>query len=118
MEQVTPRRLDEVTEDVFKAFDNLDAFAAMPRTEGASGTDASGKLTITLSGTGMTACTADERWVTQQTSAKLMNALSEALRAAKGKLATMTAKPEPAGGMDRLFAEAMALLNDPRKLAD
>jgi hypothetical protein len=116
VEDVNPRPLSDITEDMFKAFDNVQT--APPKTDGANGTDRTGKLAIGLSATGMTSCTVDERWAGDQTAARLMNALGEALASAKADLALKSAKPQPASGLDRLFAEAMALLNDPRKLAD
>lgn len=60
----------------------------------------------------------DEHWVAGQTAAQLMNALGQALTAAKEDLSEESQKPRPMSGVDRLFAEAMALLNDPRRLAD
>lgn len=88
----TPRPLAQITEDVLAAFD--DTARSSPRDDvSGTGSAAGGKLVITLSTTGLTSCTADGRWVAEQTAARLMNALSEAL------------------------AEAMALLSDPRRLA-
>lgn len=118
VEPVTPRPLGEVAEDMFAAFDRLDASAVVPSGEGATGTDDSGHLTITLSPTGMTSCVADDRWVAGQTAARLMNALSDALRSARTALAEAASEPTPTSGLDGLFAEAMALLNDPDKLID
>ena len=115
--EVTPRPLGQLTEDVLAAFDGVGDFAA-PRPGASTGSGGGGKLTITLSTTGLSSCTADPTWVDAQTSARLMNALSEALAEAKSKLdRTPPASPEPPG-MDRLLAEAMALLKDPRRLAD
>ncbi|MGH3754240.1 MAG: hypothetical protein ACRDRP_16405 [Pseudonocardiaceae bacterium] len=47
-----------------------------------------------------------------------MNALSAALSAAKQDLASTPASPAPASGLDRLLAEALALLNGARGLAE
>ncbi|CCH31517.1 hypothetical protein BN6_42300 [Saccharothrix espanaensis DSM 44229] len=116
--EVAPRPLGEVVEDALKAFDDVDAFAGLPTSGGATGADRSGKLTVTLSPTGLTSCTADERWVGAQSAASLMNALGEALAAARRGLADLPAPPASTGPLDRLFGEAMALLSDPRKLAD
>lgn len=115
---VTPRSLGQITEDVLAAFDDT-ARLSPPATPGGTGAAAGGKLVITLSPTGLTSCTADGRWVAEQTAARLMNALSEALAAAKADLDhhTRPAPERPSDGMDRLLAEAMALLTDPRKLA-
>jgi len=114
---VTPRPLGQITEDMLAAFDDT-ARLFPPATAGGTGAAAGGKLVITLSPTGLTSCTAEGRWVAQQTAARLMNALSEALAAAKADLNRRTQQaPGRADGMERLLAEAMALLTDPRRLA-
>lgn len=117
---VRPRPIGQITEDVLAAFDDTAQFVP-PTAAGGTGAAAGGKLVVTLSPTGLTSCTADGRWVAEQTAARLMNALSEAVTAAKadlGRRAPETAVPGSGAGMDRLLAEAMALLNDPRRLAD
>lgn len=116
VENVAPRPIGDIAEDVFKAFDNV--AAPPPKTNGASGTDQTGKLAVTLSAQGLTSCTVDERWAADQTAARLMNALGQALAAAKEDLSRNSQNPQPLSGVDRLFAETMALLNDPRRLAD
>ncbi|MCE7001635.1 hypothetical protein LWC34_02085 [Kibdelosporangium philippinense] len=118
VEEVNPRPIGDIAEDMFKAFDTVDALAAVPKSDGASGTDRTGKITISLSSSGLTSCTVDEHWAARQTAAQLMNALSQALTAAKEDLSRKSQKPQPMSGVDRLFAEAMALLHDPRRLAD
>jgi hypothetical protein len=118
---VTPRSLDQITEDMLAAFDDTARFSPPPTHLSSAGTGAAagGKLVITLSPAGLTSCTADGRWVIEQTAARLMNALSEALAAAKADLdrPTPQALGRPGNGMDRLLAEAMTLLTDPRRLA-
>jgi hypothetical protein len=116
VEHVVPRSIGDIAEDVFKAFDNV--AAPPPNTSGASGTDQTGKLVISLTAQGLTSCTVDERWVAEQTAARLMNALGQALAAAKEDLARASQDPQPLSGVDRFFAETMALLNDPQRLAD
>ncbi len=113
-----PRPIGVVAEDMFKAFDRVTAAPSTPADTTACGSDPSGKLTITLSQTGMTACTADERWTADQTAARLMNALSHALRAARQELRAKPATVPPASGLDGLLAEVMTILQDPRHLAD
>lgn len=116
---VRPRPLGDVTEDVFTAFDNVSRLTQQPPPPArGTGSAGGGKLTITLSSTGLTSCGADPRWVSHQTAAQLMNALSAALCAAKQDLASTPPSPAPASGLDRLLAEALALLNDPRRLAE
>ncbi|WP_173142236.1 hypothetical protein [Kibdelosporangium persicum] len=118
VEEVNPHPIGDIVEDVFKAFDAVDALTAVPKSDAANGTDRTGKLTIGLSSSGLTSCTVDEHWAVRQTAAQLMNALSQALTAAKEDLSRESQKLQPMSGVDRLFAEAMALLNDPRRLAD
>ncbi|MEV4319257.1 hypothetical protein [Actinocrispum sp. NPDC049592] len=113
-----PRPVGVVAEDVFKAFDGVTAVAKTPENTTASGSDLSGKLTITLSKTGMTAVTADQRWTADQTAARLMNALGQALQTAKQELRTQPAAAVPSDGLDGLLAEVMTILGDPRHLAD
>ncbi|GAB3905592.1 hypothetical protein ACFQ1S_06885 [Kibdelosporangium lantanae] len=117
VEDVVPRPIGDIAEDVFKAFDDVTA-SPPPETTEASGTDQTGKLVLGLSAQGLTSCTVDERWAADQTAARLMNALGQALTAAKEDLARDSQRPQPLSGVDHLFAEAMALLNDPRRLAD
>ncbi|MGQ0839138.1 hypothetical protein [Actinokineospora sp.] len=118
-EDIPARPVGDLSEQVIKAFDNIDVFSAQSAARGVgTGMDRSGKLTIVLSTTGLTSCSADAHWVGEQTAARLMNALGEALAAAKADLAANAEKPAPNNGMDQVLAEAMALLNDPRRLAD
>ncbi|MCK2240676.1 MULTISPECIES: hypothetical protein [unclassified Crossiella] len=116
----SPRPLDVITEDVLKAFNNLDSFTPSTDDTNATGTDRSGKLALVLSPTGLVSCTAEERWVADQTATRLMNALGEALASAKEALRSQQNVPpaNPAGGMDNVVAEVMALLNNPHRLAD
>lgn len=119
--EVRPRPMDELAEDMINAFDNLDEFTAAPAPQPpGTGTSAAGKVTVTLSRTGGMTCTAEPRWVAEQSAAKLMNAVGEALNAAKADLARTAgaATAAPTGRLDGLLAEAMAYLNDPRRLAD
>lgn len=106
-----PRALDEVTEDVLRAFDNASQYSSHPRT--ARGTDQSGHLTIELSTSGMTSCTADGAWVSKQTAARLTNALGQALSRAREVLAEASEPPGGATSLDQLVAEALALLARP-----
>jgi hypothetical protein len=116
VEDVAPRAIDEVTEDVLRAFGNVDSFAA--QSAGATGADRTDHLTIGLSATGMTSCTVDARWVADQSAAALMNALSEALLSAKEDLASKSEQRAQASGLDDLVTEAMALLKNVSKYTD
>jgi DNA-binding protein YbaB len=113
-----PRGLGELTEDMIKAFDNVEQLARPATAATGTGTAASGKLVLTLSQHGLVACEAEPRWVSDQTAARLMNALGEALAEAKAELAELAGEPEPARPLDRLLGEVLALLNDPRRLAE
>ncbi|MGQ0718131.1 MAG: hypothetical protein ACT4NP_12645 [Pseudonocardiales bacterium] len=120
VQDVTPRPIDQVAEDMIKAFDHVGDLAAPPaQATGGTGQSRSGKLVLTLSKAGLVSCTADPEWVSGQTAATLMNALGEALDAARADLANSTVQAAvPSGSLDRLFAEALALLRDPRRVVD
>lgn len=115
VEEAEPRRLDLLAEEMIAAFDNVESFVPPP-VEPASGSI--GKLTITLSSTGLTSCTAESRWVSGQSAAGLMNALSAALTQARTDLENGVTDEEPATGLDRLLAQTLSLLNSPDRLRD
>jgi hypothetical protein len=118
-EDVTPRPIDQVAEDMIKAFDHVGDFAAPPpHAIRGAGSSRSRKLILTLSTTGLVSCTADPEWVSAQTAASLMNALGEALTAARADLENGTDRPVPSRSLDHLFTEALALLRDPRRAVD
>ncbi|MET0235422.1 MAG: hypothetical protein ABW224_12330 [Kibdelosporangium sp.] len=114
----TPRPLDDLAEDMMKAFDDVQQAPDLPKPAYAVGTAGGGKLTLTLSKSGVVSCVADPRWVSAQTATRLTNALSEALAAAKQELEKMSVAQEPANPLDRLIGETFALLNDPQRLAE
>jgi hypothetical protein len=110
-----PRSIEVVAEEMIKAFDNVrDVSPSRPQAATGTGADRSGKLTLTLSRTGLVSCTADARWVADQTAARLMTSLGEALAAARAELAQRGDQAAPSSGLHELFAEAFALLNDPQ----
>lgn len=113
-EVVNPCPIDQVAEDMIKAFDQVESFAVpSPQATRGTGSSRSGKLVLTLSKAGLVSCTADSEWVSAQTAATLMNALGEALSAARADLENSAPRPAPSGNLDRLVAEALALLRDP-----
>ncbi|MGH3815828.1 MAG: hypothetical protein ACRDUV_25825 [Pseudonocardiaceae bacterium] len=119
VQDVTPRPIDQVAEDMIKAFDHVgDLAGPPPQASGGTGASRSGKLVLTLSRAGLVSCTADPEWVSGQSAATLMNALGEALTAARADLENSNAQTAPSGSLDRLFAEALALLRDPRRVVD
>lgn len=118
-EDVTPRPIDQVAEDMIKAFDHVGDLAAPPsQVARGAGSSRSDKLVLTLSTAGLVSCTADPEWVSAQTAASLMNALGEALTAARADLENSIHRPAPARSLDHLFTEALALLRDPRRIVD
>jgi hypothetical protein len=126
--EVNPRPIDQVAEDIINAFDQVGSFATFdqvssfaapsPQAARGAGSSRSGKLVLTLSQGGLVSCTADSEWVSAQTATTLMNALGEALSAARTDLEDSIPRPAPAGSLDRLVAEALALLRDPRRIVD
>lgn len=118
-QEMRPRSIDEVAEDVIKEFDNVeDAVPASPQAVRGTGSSRSGKLVFTLSKTGLVSCNADPQWVSGQTAASLTNALGEALTAARADLARSADQPAPSRSLDRLLAEALELLSNPRRVVD
>jgi hypothetical protein len=111
-----PRPAIDLAEEVIRSLDKVETFTP-PAAPLASGTAARGKLTVTLSSTGLTSCTVDASWVTGQTATILMNELGTAIRAATEMLQKEMPEAEPAAGIDRLLAESLALLNNPETLA-
>lgn len=63
-------------------------------------------------------CNADPQWASGQTAASVTNAIGEALTAARADLARNADQPAPSGGLDRLLAEALELLSNPRRVVD
>lgn len=116
VELARPRPIDQLAEEVLGAFGNVERFIPSPAS--GSGSGARGKLTVTINNTGLTSCSADPRWVSEQTAAMLMNELGKALAEARANLQVQSQSPEPMTDMDRLITETLSLLNDPRRLAD
>jgi len=116
---IRPRPLNEMLGDLLNAFDHVDDLAAPPSI-GAEGTGTSGygKLTIRLSPAGLAGCEADGQWAGQQSADDMMAAFDEALSRARADLATRAEAPTPTRGLDRVLGEALALLNDPNRLAE
>ena len=118
---VTPRPLDQMAEDMLSAFDALEKPTHHGITEErVTGSSANRRITLTLTGNGIESCTADPRWVAEQTAARISSALGEALESARSELShAINARPRPASDdLKGLFDEAIGLLNDPRRLAD
>jgi hypothetical protein len=114
-----PRPIGEVTEDVFRAFDDLSRWIAQPpQPASGSGTAGGRRLLVTLSKAGLISCTADPRWVAAQTAPRLTTALDRALSEARQDLANKPEEPSPGAGLDGLLTEIMALLHDPGRTAD
>lgn len=118
---VRPRALDAVAEDVINALDAAPTLAArLPAPAQAVGRSAAGRLVITLADGGLASCTADPQWVSQQTAARLMTALSEALAAARDQLAAAERAADAESGertknLNGLLAEALALIENPQQ---
>jgi hypothetical protein len=119
MPQAQPRPLGDLAEEMISAFGKIDSFAPpAPTTAAATGTAAAGKVSISLSGNGLVSCTVDAYWANRESGRDVTDALGVALSAAKSALARTPAKPNPAAGMEGLFGEAMALLNNPSRLVN
>ncbi|QWF82303.1 hypothetical protein [Amycolatopsis sp. CA-230715] len=116
--EVTPRALDLVAEDAIKAFENVERStnSGPPRETTGTGVAAGRKVAITLSKFALTSCSIEPGWAARQTATGLMNALGDALERAKSDLAGNTTSASTMdSGIDGLFAEAIALLKNPRR---
>jgi hypothetical protein len=113
---IKPRPLNELAEAVISALDALSAPAAQPQTEPPRGTGANLQhtLAVTLTLGGQVTCEADPRWVSHQTGAQLSGALSAALAAARGSLASASQASRAAvpPGAQQLMDETLAALDD------
>lgn len=113
-----PRPVGELMEDMLTAFDRVEEIAQQPVGPQGTGTGAYGKVTVTVSRSGMSSCLVDAQWAMYLDADAVTAALEEALAAARADLqAGGSGGPGPGGGLDRLLAEALALINDPTRLA-
>ncbi|GAA1962371.1 hypothetical protein [Amycolatopsis minnesotensis] len=116
--EVEPRAPDLIAEDAIKAFENVQRSAntAPPPESTGTGAAAGRKVSITLSKFALLSCAIDPGWAARQTATGLMNSLATALGRAKSDLAGKTdAASTMDSGVDGLFAEAIALLRNPRR---
>jgi hypothetical protein len=116
-----PRPLDVLAEESISLLDAALRPVPAPR-PGGTGSNRAGTLEISLSAGGQVSCRADPRWVSQQSGAQLSAALSDALAAARDRLAAAASTQVVSGidgtKADGLLQEILAVLGDPQRLAD
>jgi hypothetical protein len=118
LDRARPRALEHLVEDVLRAADRVDEFAAAsPLAAMGTGTDASAQLIVTVCKAGLVSCEAEPRWAGQQRGTALTTALREAVAMARTDLARASQHPHSTGELDQLLTEALAILNDPQRLA-
>ncbi|MET8677223.1 hypothetical protein ABZW18_06455 [Streptomyces sp. NPDC004647] len=121
---VLPRRLDEVAEDVISSFENLrtvDAAATAGANAQAKGSDSSRHVSIALSPGALNSCEIDARWAEKQSSIRLNQAFEEALADVRFAMRQVDGSDVIDGARQRvggLAQEALAILSDPRRIAD
>lgn len=117
-----PRPLGEVAEDMIVALDSVDRIAAeSSEPVKGSGSNSSRNVVITVTKNALVSCQVDPRWASRQSSTGLGQALNEALSEARADLARAASAAEAGSRyrqLDSLFDEALAILSDPRRLAD
>lgn len=113
-EPVWPRPVVELTDEMINAFDNIDTYAGAS-SQGEEGTNAERTVSVKLSQSALVGCTVDTGWAERQSGDALSSALGEALADARSKF---TDQPRPTAALDSLFDEAIALLNNPRRLSE
>jgi hypothetical protein len=112
---VGPRALADLLDDMLGAFEHIDEVTATsPLTAEASGTSGYHKVEVRLSPAGLVSCVVDGQWASQQSADAMMAAFGEAMAQARADLA---AKVDAPRNLDRVLGEALALLNDPQRLA-
>jgi hypothetical protein len=117
----TPARpMTMLVDEVLRAADDLvRRGAAPPATPTGTGSDGSGRLTLTLSAAGIESCTAPAHWLSCQYADDLNSALARALAAARADLGVAQAGQVDASGPDarpyRLLDELFAAFADPRR---
>ena len=110
------RPLDALLNDMLGAFEHIDEVAAAsPLTVEGSGTSGYDKVAVRLSEAGLVSCVVDAQWASQQSADAVMAAFADAITRAKANLAAKVAAPR---NLDRVLGEALALLNDPHRLAE
>jgi hypothetical protein len=120
--EARPRPLPSLVEHALELFSDVEQFRPPPPVHG-TGRAAAGRLSVTLFASGAISCSADPRWVTGKTSAMLAGTFREAADEARSALAEAQAhdpspQTSPADALKTLFDEAMALLQDPRRLTE
>jgi hypothetical protein len=114
-----PRSLDVVAEEMMRALDRAPEIgAAQERSGTGTGSNGSGALTLTLSANGLVSCIAERHWASRQSGTSLTNALGEALAAARADFARHNHDAPTGPNLNGLFNEAIALMNDPRRLME
>ncbi|WP_327349604.1 MULTISPECIES: hypothetical protein [unclassified Streptomyces] len=119
---VVPRSLDEVTEDALSAFSTVEQLAAaVPEPVRATGRSTAHRVVLTVTKGALLSCEVDPQWAARQTSIGLNQAFDEALADARDKLSTLEAAAEDGAAnlqLGGLLNEALAILSDPRRLAE
>jgi len=114
-----PRALYLLADDAIGALGRVEEIAAAsPLALTGTGSSGAGRLTVTVSKVGLVSCTAQPRWVAQQSGSALTAALTDAQAAARADLDRAAQAPAPAAHLDQLLADAVALVSDPQRLAD
>ncbi|MEV6965127.1 hypothetical protein AB0M47_08405 [Hamadaea sp. NPDC051192] len=116
---VQPRRIDELAEEMMREMDRVDEIAAdSPLVQHFEGTNRTRTVTVKLNASGLTGCDIDANWAADQSGGSIAHALNEALTIARDRLRDHAGAPTAQGRLDALFAETMALMNDPRRMAE
>ena len=110
-----PRPADVLTEDALRTLDASIAFAnrvAAPADVTAANRD--GTVHVSLTPSGLSGCTIDAAWVNGKAGPVVAAAVRAAVSAARARLASVEPEPSPAGEIDSLFGELMALFGSQR----
>jgi hypothetical protein len=112
------RSLESLAEEVLCALSRVGELAAEAPILATGQGSAGGAVVLTLSRMGLQSCTIDPAWAAGQSAATVTAALGTALAAARADLDRAAPVPPSGVALDRLFAEASAILAGQSRPAD
>jgi hypothetical protein len=109
------RPMDELAEEALRALDASLAYANRPVTPPeATAANKDSTVHVSLTTSGLAGCTVDAAWAHGKAGPVVSAAIRAAVTAARARLASVEPEPSPAGEIDSLFGEVMALFDTQR----
>jgi hypothetical protein len=109
------RSMDVLAEEALRALDASLAYADQDHTPPpVTAANRDGTVHVSLTSSGLTGCTIDPAWAAGKGGPVLAAAIRSAVTAARARLASVEPEPSPAGEIESLFGEVMALFDSQR----